>query len=109
MLKRKGVISLYNYKDKVRNVTLSNKYMLAKTLSMFDYEGLPDSIPEQELERILQETGIAFIYKWGDSLIAFSGTLSGATDEYNRPTEINITNHRFHRTKTVKLDRKSVV
>lgn len=95
---------MYDYKDKARNVKLSNKYMLAKTLSMFDYEGLPDSIPEQELERILQEKGFAFIYKWGDSLIAFSGTLSGGTDEYNRPSEINITNHRLHRTKTVKLD-----
>lgn len=95
---------MFNYKEKERNVKLSNKYMLAKTLSMFDYEGLPDSIPEQELERILQETGIAFIYEWGDSLIAFSGTLTGVTDEYNRPTEINIVNHRLHDTRTVKLD-----
>lgn len=94
---------MYDYKDKSRNVKLSNQYMLAKTLSMFDYEGLPDSIPEQELERILQEKGFAFIYEWGDSLIAFSGALSGETDEYNRPSEINIVNHRLNRTRTVKI------
>ena len=54
----------YKYDDKAKNISLSNRYTLAKTLSMFDYTNLPDSIPEQELERILQEKGLAFIYEY---------------------------------------------
>lgn len=95
---------IYDYKDKKYNVDLANKYILTKTLSMFDYEGLPSTIPERELERILQETGFAFIYKWGDDIVAFKGSLTGEVDYYNLPTEINITNTIKKQTKTVKLE-----
>ena len=95
---------MYQYKDKRNNVILANQYTLAKTLSMFDYTGLPDTIPEKELERILQENGFAFIYQWGDDIIAFGGSLSGDVDYYNNPTEINITNNKTRKNKTVNLN-----
>lgn len=96
---------MYKYNDKKTNVNQANKYLLAKTLSMFDYEGLPDTIPEQELERILQEKGLAFIYEYKGELYAFSGTLTGDVDMYNRPTKINISIPKEHTVKTVDLDK----
>lgn len=95
---------MYDYKDKNFNVKLANRYMLTKTLSMFNYSGLPETIPEKELERILQEQGFAFIYKWDDDIVAFSGSLSGDMDYYNNPTEINIANNKTKKTKTVPLN-----
>ena len=95
---------IYQYKDKITNVRLANQYTLAKTLSMFDYTGLPDTIPEKELERILQENGFAFIYQWDNDIIAFNGSLSGDVDYYNNPTEINITNNKTRKNKTVPLN-----
>ena len=95
---------IYDYRDKHFNVKLANRYMLTKTLSMFDYSGLPETIPEKELERILQEQGFAFIYKWNDDVVAFSGSLSGDVDYYNNPTEINIMNKKTKKTKTVPLN-----
>ena len=94
----------YKYDDKANNISLYNRYTLAKTLSMFDYSNLPDTIPEQELERILQETGIAFIYEYGSELYAFTGSLTGDKDMYNRYTEININIPKEHTVKTVKID-----
>lgn len=82
----------YNPQDKIKNISLLNRYTLAKTLSMFDYENLPDTIPETELERILQETGKAFIYQWGDKLIAFKCNFSNKVDEYGRYTKVIINN-----------------
>lgn len=96
---------MYKYNDKKTNVNQANNYILAKTLSMFDYEGLPDTIPEQELERILQEKGLAFIYEYKGELYAFSGTLTGGVDMYNRPTKINISIPKDHTVKTVDLDK----
>lgn len=96
---------MYKYNDKKTNVNQANNYILAKTLSMFDYEGLPDTIPEQELERILQEKGLAFIYEYKGELYAFSGTLTGDVDMYNRPTKINISIPKDHTVKTVDLDK----
>lgn len=95
---------IYQYKDKRNNVNLANEYTLAKTLSMFDYTGLPDTIPEKELERILQENGYAFIYQWDNDIIAFNGSLSGDVDYYNNQTEINITNNKTRKNKTVPLN-----
>ena len=96
---------MYKYNDKKTNVNQANKYLLAKTLSMFDYEGLPDTIPEKELERILQEKGLAFIYKYKGELYVFSGTLTGDVDMYNNPTKINISIPKEHTVKTVDLDK----
>lgn len=94
----------YKYNDKAKNISTHNKYTLAKTLSMFDYSKLPDSIPEQELERILQEKGLAFIYEYDSKLYAFTGSLTGSKDMYNRYTEININIVKDNTIKTVKVD-----
>ena len=53
----------YDFKNKIANVNQLNNYMLAKTLSMFEWENLPDSIPHRELERPLQVNEFAFITK----------------------------------------------
>lgn len=94
---------MYNYLNKASNIRLANQYTLSKTLTMFNYEGLPDSIPEKELERIIQEQGFAFIYEWEKKLIAFFGSFSGDVDEYGRYTSINIINQRTSTSKTVNL------
>lgn len=94
----------YKYDNKATNISVSNRYTLAKTLAMFDYSNLPDSIPEQELERILQEKGIAFIYEYDSELYAFTGSLTGSKDMYNRFTEININVVKDNTIKTVKVD-----
>lgn len=82
----------YDYKAKAKNIMLQNDYMLAKTLSMFEWENLPETIPYKELEKILQINGLAFITKVNGVLYALSGTLGGKVDAYNNPTEIIISN-----------------
>lgn len=104
MMMKIGGCNMYDYKQKNRNLIYANNYVLAKTLSMFNYKGLPDTIPERELERLLQETGAAFIYQWGDDLIAFKCSYGGVVDEYNQPTKVTITNHRTKKVKTVDID-----
>lgn len=97
----------YDYKAKQKNVNQLNNYMLAKTLSMFEYEGLPETIPSRELEKLLQKKGYAFITKAPDGqLYAFSGGLGGESDVYGNPTQITIANPalKFNKTLDVKKD-----
>ena len=95
----------YDYKAKTRNINQLNKYMLAKTLSMFEYQGLPETIPQRELERLLQTNGYAFITKAPDGeLYAFSGSLGGTErDPYGQPTQITIANVALNFNKTLNL------
>lgn len=101
----------YDYKDKTRNINQLNKYMLAKTLSMFEYHGLPETIPQRELERLLQTNGYAFITKAPDGeLYAFSGSLCGTErDPYGQPTQITIANVALNFNKTLDLNKDGVL
>ena len=101
----------YDYKAKTRNINQLNKYMLAKTLSMFEYQGLPETIPQRELERLLQTNGYAFITKAPDgNLYAFAGSLCGTErDPYGQPTQIIITNTALNFNKTLDLNKDGVL
>lgn len=97
----------YDYKAKQKNVRQLNDYMLAKTLSMFEYENLPATIPARELEKLLQRGGYAFITKAPDGeLYAFTGGLGGETDVYGNATQIVIANTalKYHATLDIKKD-----
>lgn len=101
--------SCYNYLNKSENVTNNILYMLNRTNCMFDYEGLPDSIPKKELERILQTNGYAVIGEIDGNFYALTGGLGGEYDVYNRPTEIVISEPYLNYNATWKLGKDCVL
>lgn len=96
----------YDYKAKHKNVRQLNDYMLAKTLTMFEWENLPETIPSRELEKLLQTSGYAFITEVNGELYAFNGGLGGEPDVYGNPTTIVISNPalKFNETLNLKTD-----
>lgn len=82
----------YNYQDKATNVNNYVKYMLNRSLAMFKYHNLPDTIPQEELEKMLQCAGGCVWYKHENNLYVFNATLGGEGDVYNRPTKAVISN-----------------
>ncbi len=100
---------MYDYKNKTKNVTQSNSYMMAKTLSMFEWEGLPETIPYQELEKLLQVNGYAFVTEVEGELYAFAGGMGGLQDVYGNPTEITINNVALKFNKTLDLKKDGVL
>ena len=94
-------------KDQTINETKQGFYN--KTLSMFHYEKLPDSLPYIELEKLLQVKGYAFITnKFEGELYAFDGALSGKPDVYGNYKEVIISNPLFN-SKTLKLGEDCVM
>lgn len=70
--------------------------MLSRTAQMFKYSGLPDTIPERELELQLQCNGECFIAEFNGNLYAFEGSAGGELDEYYRPTIYTVANPALH-------------
>lgn len=99
----------YDYKAKRANVKQLNQYMLAKTVTMFEYSGLPDSLPADVLEKMLQQSGAVFITKVEGELYAFTGGIGGELDVYNRPTQIVIANPALKFNKTLDLVKDGVL
>lgn len=94
---------IYDFKKKEHNVSVANRQLLNKTLSMFEYNGLPDTIPAKELEKLLQMNGYAFITEVDGELYAFSGGLGGVGDVYGNPTEIIISNPALNFNKSLSI------
>ena len=93
----------YDFKQKDKNINQLNDYMLTKTLSMFEWQGLPETLPSKEIERLLQINGFAFITKVDGELYAFNGGLGGVPDVYGNATEIVINNPALKFNKTLSL------
>lgn len=69
------------------------RYLLDRTMMMFEYKNLPDTIEQTVLERYLQVNGVACITKANDgNLYVFNGSWGGPQDVYYRPTKFIISN-----------------
>lgn len=80
----------YVVTNKTENVNNIIDSTLNKTLTMFLYNGLPDTIPIEELEKILQLNGSGFVTMIDDKLVVLQGNYNyEKVDIYNRPYEIN--------------------
>ena len=78
--------------DKQKSIYNYMMLMFDRTNQMFEYNGLPETIPEYMLELYLQINGHVCVTKVNDSLYALPGGLGGAPDPYYRPTLYVIAN-----------------
>lgn len=68
-------------------------YLLTRCLRMFEYKGLPDTIPADILDRYLMMNGVACIGKdQNDDLRVFFGSWGGEYDVYYRPSLFIVAN-----------------
>lgn len=95
---------MYDFKDKKQNLLNKNDYMLARTVTMFDYENLPESIPAKELELQLQKNGTVFILEHDSELYALECSVHGELDMYDNPIEVRIDNNYLNIHKTYSVD-----
>lgn len=111
MKRKDNIYKLYQQqvRDKDTAVTEFIANTLAKTQSMFEYDGLPDSIPQKELERLLQTTGNAFVTSVDGVLYALSGGKGGEPDVYGRATLYTVANPALKLNKTYDIQKAGVL
>ena len=105
MKKLENIYSKYQAQVKTKDVAVTSfiEHTLAITQSMFKYDGLPESIPQVELERLLQEDGKCAIAKVGDALYALGGSTGGEQDAYGRPLDYIVANPWLKLNKTFRI------
>lgn len=77
--------------DKHKLLKQFKSNQLNKSLAMFEWSNLPDTIPAVELEKMLQINGYAVIAEYQGKLYAFQAGFSGQ-DPYNQPTKAMVNN-----------------
>lgn len=99
----KRLVTYYDFRNKEQSVRLIGNQMLIRTQQMFEYKGLPDTIPQIYLEKYLQRNGHCCIAEHEGNLYAFIGGLSGYPDAYYMPTEYIVANPYLKISKTYKI------
>ena len=96
---------------KDKNLALNSfiKQMFNRTQSMFIYDGLPETLPQQYLERYLQVYGHCIITKHNNDLYAFWGGFAGLPDVYYNPTQYVVSNVALNLYKTFDIDKDCVL
>lgn len=102
-------LKLYDFNDKERAMRNYVVYMLNRTQRLFEYQGLPDTIPQRMLEFMLQINGFACFAKHEGKLYAFWGGLGGEPDEYYRPTKCVVSNPALKFSDTFEIDKDCVI
>lgn len=94
--------------DKHRQLKQFKDDLFNKTLTMFDWQNLPDTLPQVELEKLLQINGFAVIAEYKGNLYAFNAGFSGQ-DAYQQPTQAIINNPALHLNQTFTINQDCVV
>lgn len=85
-------IPRYNYRDIARNESEIVSYYLCKTQSMFEYAGLPETIPQRILELYLQRAGHCAIVEYEGEHYAIQGGFAGELDYNYMPKQYTTVN-----------------
>lgn len=94
----------YNLADKDLAVSTYVRYMVNRTQAMFKYEGLPETIPQRELELQLQLFGHVGVIDVNGSLYALRGGFGGEPNPYYMPTIYTIANPALKLSKQYTID-----
>lgn len=79
-------------KDKNDSVLHYIENTINKTLSMFVYKNLPETIPAFEFENLLQRNGYCIVAEYEGNLYALGGGLGGDLNAYYKPTKCIVAN-----------------
>ena len=96
-------------KDKDRNVNNFIDTMFCKTNEMFTWKNLPETVPQAELEYLLQSNGTMFFTKVGNDFYALLGTLGGQINAYYEPTKYTVANVALNLSKMYDIEKDGVL
>lgn len=102
-------IAVESIMDKDRALRDFVRLILNKTNNMFEYEGLPETLPARFLELYLQKNGNCCVTDYKDNLYCYRGGLGGVPDEYYQPTIYTIANPYQKFNKMVKLGEEGIL
>lgn len=105
--KQAKLYQITNKENSLYDFTLS---ILNRTLGMFEYKNLPETLPQVEIEKRLQTKGHATIYQYKNNLYVTTGSLNGQElSPYNEPTHVNINIPAFNLSQRLEINKQCVV
>lgn len=86
------IVRQYDFTEKKKNTQSYITYMLNRVMQMFDYEGLPDTIPKRMLELYIMVNGHSVVIEKDGNLYVCFGNWGGEPNEYYIPKNYIVAN-----------------
>ena len=102
-------LDLYDFKNKLETTCDYIDYMTTRCMSMFKWENLPETIPQEVLELYLQGNGNCFFTKVNDNFYVFTGGLGGEPDYNYRPTLYTVANPALNYNASLKIGEDGIL
>lgn len=102
-------IDSYDFTDKRANTKSYIVYMLNRLLTMFEYEGLPDTIPQKILELYIMVNGHSVVIEHEGKLYVCFGGWGGEPNEYYIPKNYIVANPYLDLFNTYEIDNDCVL
>lgn len=96
-------MDLYDFSNKQETACDYIDYMTTRCMSIFKWNNLPDTIPQDVLELYLQGNGNCFFTQVEDKYYAFTGGLGGEPDYNYRPTLYTVSNPALNYNASLKI------
>ena len=100
---------LYDFEDKTISLNNYIRYTLDRTLEMFEYRGLPETIKESDLELFLQVNTHCIVTEVQGNLYALKGGFAGEPDAYYHPTQYTVANPYLNLSKTYTINKDCIL
>lgn len=94
----------FDFANKDKCISQHIAYMINRTQSMFRYEGLPSTMPQRDIELMLQLNGSIGVAQVDGNLYAFTGGFGGEPNVYYRPTLYTVANPALKLSKSFVID-----
>lgn len=94
----------FDITDKNRNVHNQIKLMLDRTNTIFEWEGLPETVPAWIMEIMLQTKGHVLFTEWNSEFYALSGNWADKKNAYYMPTGYIVENPWINCTKNFTIN-----
>lgn len=99
----------YKFNDKAARRQEYIKYYLCRTLQIFKYNGLPETIPKRDLELLIQIDGACCVTEINGDLYAFGGGFGGEPNVYYMPTIFTVSNPALNFSKNLVIDEDCII
>lgn len=106
----KSLSKMYPITSKTDNLNDFVQSIMNRTLGMFEYSNLPDTLPAVEIEKRLQLKGHATIFEYKGNLYVTTGAYTGMDKSpYNEPTQVIVNVPAFNLNQTLDINKNCVV
>ena len=106
---KKNCFTMYDYREKDKCIAQHNLYNLMRLQSMFEWRGLPDTVPAYMLETYLFTSGVCAWTQIDGVDWVFTGGLGGEPNPYYQPTIFTVANPALNYSRNLQIGAECVL